>query len=141
MFKLKQTPGEEDRFKARLVARGFTQHKGLDYEDVYAPVVRADSCRIFFAKAAKENLEIMKFDVKTAFLYGELQENIWIKLPDRSWPKGHCVKLKRSLYGLKQSLNCWNRKFDLVLQSFSMKRSDADDCIYIILKRSALHLI
>jgi len=82
LFKLKNVPGEEDRFKARLVVRGFTQRKGIDYDEIYAPVVRAESCRVLFAKAAKEDLEMMQFDIKTAFLYGELQENIWIELPD-----------------------------------------------------------
>jgi hypothetical protein len=99
-------PWGVDRFKARLVARGFTQRKGIDYDEVYAPVVRADSCRVLFAKAAKENLEIMQFDVKTAFLYSKLQEDIWIELPDGPWKKGHHVKLKKSLYGLKQFPNC-----------------------------------
>lgn len=131
MFKLKQTPGEEDRYKARLVARGFTQRKGINYEEIYAPVVRADSCRVLLAKAAKEDLEIMQFDIKTAFLYGELQEDIWIELPDGPWKKKHRVKLKKSLYGLKQSPNCWNRKFNDVLRNFSMERTEADDCIYI----------
>lgn len=74
---------------------------------------------------------MMQFDIKTAFLYGELKKNIWIELPDGPWPKGHRVKLQKSLYGLKQSPNCWNRKFDTVLKSFSMERSSADDCIYI----------
>lgn len=98
MFKLKQTPGEEDRYKARLVAKGFTQRKGINYEEIYAPVVRADSCRVLLAKTAKEDLEIMQFDIKTAFLYGELQEDIWIELPDGPWKKGHRVKLKKSLW-------------------------------------------
>lgn len=97
IFKIKQTPGEEDRFKARLVARGFSQRAGIDYDEIYAPVARAESCRVLFAKAAKENLEMMQFDIKTAFLYGELQEDIWIELSDGSWPKGRCVKLRKSL--------------------------------------------
>lgn len=119
--------GEKDRFKARLVARGFKQRKGIDYEEVYAPVARADSCQVLFVKAAKENLEMMQFDIKTAFLYGELKENIWIELPDGPWPKGHRVKLQKSLYGLKQSPNCQNRKLDTVLKSFLMERSSSND--------------
>lgn len=132
IFKVKQTPGEDDRYKVRLVARSFSQRAGIDYEEIYAPVVRAESCRVLFAKAAKEDLEMMQFDIKTAFLYGEIQENIWIELTDGPWSKGHrvIIKLRKSLYGLKQSPKCWNRKFDQVLQNFSMKRSTADDCIY-----------
>ncbi|KAG7188079.1 hypothetical protein KM043_015929 [Ampulex compressa] len=82
IFKLKQTPGEENRFKARLVARGFTQREGIDYDEIYAPVVRVESCRILCAKATNEDLEMIQFDVKTAFLYGEIQEDIWIELPE-----------------------------------------------------------
>lgn len=127
VFKLKQTPVEEDRFKARLVAQKFTQHKGIDYEEVYAPVARAENCR----DSIKKNLEMMQFDIKTTFLYGELQENIWVELPDGPWPKKHCVKLQKSLYGLKQSSNCWNRKFDKVLpHGVSPRRDQAQMTVF-----------
>lgn len=116
VFKVKHVPGEKDRFKARIVARGFTQCEGVDYEETYAPVVRYDTCRVLFAKVAMEDLEMIQFDVKTAFLHGELREDIWIILPDGSWPDTErLMKLSKSLYGLKQSPNCWNRKFDSLL--------------------------
>lgn len=66
--------------KAKLVARDFTQLKGVDYGETYVLVVRYDTCRVLFTKAAMEDLEIIQFDVKTAFLHGELQEDIWIML-------------------------------------------------------------
>lgn len=62
--------------------KGFIQRKGIDQKEVYTPVIRTNSCKVIFAKAAKENLEIMQFYVKTTFLYKELQENIWIDLPN-----------------------------------------------------------
>lgn len=82
VFKVKQTPGEKNRYKARLIAKGYTQRKDIDYEDTFVSIVRYESLRALLAKAAVENLEMKQFDVKTAFLHGELKENIWIKLPE-----------------------------------------------------------
>lgn len=76
VFKVKHVPGEEDRLKAKLVARGFTQREEIDFEETYAPVVRYDTYLVLFAKVAIEDLEMIQFDVKTAFLHGELRENI-----------------------------------------------------------------
>lgn len=101
------TPGDPDRYKARLVARGFLQRQGVDYIETYAPVVRYKSIRMLLAMAATEKLDMLQFDVKTAFLYGSLQEDIWIQLPEGSWSEEErVVKLRKSLYGLKQSPHC-----------------------------------
>lgn len=101
--------GNETRYKARLVAKGFRQREGIDYFDTFAPVARYESIRILLAIAAKRDYEIMKFDVKTAFLNGDLQEEIYIEQPpgykDKSQPNA-VLKLHRSLYGLKQAA-CW----------------------------------
>jgi len=108
------------------------QRAGIDYEETYAPVVRYESIRTLLAKAATEDLEIKQFDVKTAFLHGELKQDIWIELPEGPWPENErIVKLRKSLYGLKQSPNCWNRKFDEFLRSYELEKSPADNCIYI----------
>lgn len=132
LFKRKEMPGELVRYKARLVARGFTQRFGFDYTETYAPVVRYESLRVLLAKAANEDLDMIQFDVRTAFLYGELKENIWIELPQGPWKdEDRVVKLAKSLYGLKQSPHCWNEKFNSTLKNFNMKQSDVDDCIYI----------
>lgn len=64
----------------------FTQREEVDYEETYAPVVRYDTCRVLFAKTAIEDLEMIQFDVKTAFLHGDLHKDIWIRLPERPWP-------------------------------------------------------
>lgn len=132
VFKRKETPGELIRYKARLVAKGFTQRFGVDYTETYAPVARYESLRVLLAKAANEDLDMIQFDVRTAFLYGELKEDIWIELPQGPWKdEDRIVKLAKSLYGLKQSSHCWNEKFNSTLKNFNMKQSDADDCIYI----------
>lgn len=132
LFKKKNTPGEETRYKARLVARGFNQIQGIDYVDTYAPVVRYESIRILLAHAIAQDMQMVQFDVKTAFLYGDLKEDIWIELPEGPWmEEERVVKLKKSLYGLKQSPHCWNEKLNEVLNAFCMHKTNADDCIYI----------
>jgi len=132
IFKKKVTPGEPDRHKARLVARGFIQQQGVDYTETYAPVVRYESIRMLLTMAATENFDIMQFDVKTAFLYGTLKEDIWIQLPEGPWSEEErVVKLRKSLYGLKQSPHCWNERFNEVLMKYNLQRSEGDDCIYV----------
>lgn len=101
--------GNETRYKARLVAKGFRQREGINYFDTFAPVAHYESIRTLLAIAAKRDYEIMKFDVKTAFLNGELQEEIYIEQPpgykDKNQPNA-VLRLHRSLYGLKQAPRC-----------------------------------
>jgi len=82
IFKKKRgADGEVNRHKARLVVRGFTQRLGIDYAETYAPVIRYELVRFLLSLAAKEDFELMQFDIKTAFLYGELNEEIYMELP------------------------------------------------------------
>jgi bifunctional DNA-binding transcriptional regulator/antitoxin component of YhaV-PrlF toxin-antitoxin module len=113
LFKLKEKPdGSMRRYKARLVAKGYTQRMGIDYKETYAPVVNKDSVRMILAIAAVKDLEIVHFDVKTAFLYGELEEELYMKQPEGYDDNPDMVcKLIKSLYGLKQSPRMWNQKF------------------------------
>lgn len=119
------------RHKARLVAKGFSQLKGIDYNETYAPVVRYTSIRFLLALAAKYNLLIHQMDAVTAFLNAKLQEEIFMTQPtgfdDGS---GLVCKLKRSLYGLKQSSRVWNEELNNVLLNFGLERSNVDQCIY-----------
>lgn len=103
-----------------------------DYKEVFSPVVRYDSVRILFAIAAHENLEIGQFDVKTAFINGKLQEEIYMKKPEGLEIKDKDIvcKLRKSLYGLKQ-LRCWNERFDAFLRQIGFKQSNADPCVYL----------
>ncbi|KAL0302563.1 UNVERIFIED_CONTAM: Retrovirus-related Pol polyprotein from transposon TNT 1-94 [Sesamum angustifolium] len=106
IFKIKEEDTSK-RFKARLVAKGFTQKEGIDYTEIFSPVVKYTTVRIILALTAHFNWELKQMDVKTAFLHGDLEENIYMQQPDvfvvdKSKPDYVCL-LKKSLYGLKQS--------------------------------------
>lgn len=106
--------GDMERFKARLVAKGFAQREGIDYFETFAPVVRYESIRMLLAMAAKEDFEMLKFDVKTAFINGDLHEEIYMEQPPGFQCSEHpdtVCKLQRSLYGLKQASRCRSSKF------------------------------
>lgn len=106
---------EPERLKASLVARGFTQKEGIDYNEVSSPVVKHRSIRLLLALVTKLDIEFEQMDVKTAFLYGELKETILMKQLEGFVVKGkenYVCRLKKSLYGLKQSPTQWNKRFD-----------------------------
>lgn len=77
-----QSDGTIERYKARLVARGFSQTQGIDYFETFSPVVRYESVRAVLAVAAKHNMELMQFDIKTAFLNSQLNEDIYMQQPE-----------------------------------------------------------
>jgi hypothetical protein len=108
VYRIKQeehTP--HPRYKARLVVKGFNQRKGVDYDEIFSPVVRMTSIRVILGLAASLNLEIEQMDVKTTFLHGDLEEEIYMEQPEGFLVKGkedYVCKLKNSLYGLKYGL-------------------------------------
>ena len=116
IFKRKyHTDGTLQTFKARLVAKGFRQKEGIDYFDTYAPVARITSIRILFALASIHNLYIHQMDVKTAFLNGDLNEEVYMEQPEGFVLPGNeykVCKLVKSLYGLKQAPKQWHEKFE-----------------------------
>ena len=122
-----------EKYKARLVAKGLKQKKNVDYFDTFPPVKRISSIRVLIDLASVHNLVIHKTNVKTAFLNGELEEEIY-----SDQPKGCMVprdeekiyRLVKSLYGLKQAPKQWHRKFDHVLISNGFFVNDADKCLY-----------
>ena len=125
--------GEIDRYKARLVAQGYSQAAGIDYDEVYAPVAKYKSIRTLLAIGNQLDLEIHQMDVVAAFLNGDLSDEIYMKQPEGFVSSTHpnkVCKLKKSLYGLKQSARCWNDKIDAYLKSSDYKQSAADPCIY-----------
>jgi hypothetical protein len=105
VFKVKRNPaGNIVKHKARLVAKGYAQIQGVDYDEVYAPVARLETVRFFLALAAQGEWEVHHMDVKSAFLNGELQEEVYVQQPPGfSDPRaqGKVLKLKKALYGLK----------------------------------------
>ncbi len=134
VFKLKHgVDGEIERYKARLVARGFTQKIRLDYNETFAAVAKFVSIRCILALAAIEDMEIHQMDVKIAFFNGDLEEEIYMEQPKGFTHEGEhlACKLHKSLYGLKQSLRAWNQKLDPFLKSIEFTRSDADFNVYV----------
>lgn len=126
--------GNVTRYKARLVAKGFSQREGIDFFETFAPVVRYESLRILLAIAATEDYEISKFDVKTAFLYGDLKEEIYMEQPDgytKKRKQSLVCRLLHSLYGLRQSSRSWNEKFVNFLSDFGLEPIESDKCVFV----------
>ena len=132
VYKIKRDPeGNIERYKARLVAGGFSQVYGIDYLETYAPVANMVSLRMLFAYAAIEQLQMSQFDIKTAFLYGDLDETVYMEQPEGfNEDKDKVCLLKRSLYGLKQSPRQWNIKFTDFLKEMNLIPSQHDSCIF-----------
>lgn len=126
--------GKTIRFKARYVAKGYSQLHGIDYNDTFAPVVRHASIRFLFAVAVKLRMKIHQLDVVTAFLQGDLKETIFMEQPD-SYHDGtkKVCRLNKPIYGLRQASRQWNIKLDTALKSFGLKRCRNDPCIYFSL--------
>ncbi|KAJ4711603.1 Retrovirus-related Pol polyprotein from transposon TNT 1-94 [Melia azedarach] len=128
-----ETSVEGIKYKARVVARGFTQREGVDYNEIFSPVVRHTSIRVLLAIVAHQDLELEQLDVKTTFLHGELEEEIYMTQPDGFQVPGkedYVCKLKKSLYGLKQSPRQWYKRFDSYMIEIGYTRSSYDCCIY-----------
>lgn len=129
-------------FKARLVARGFTQEYGINYYETFSPVVRFTSIRIILAIAAQKKMSIRQFDVKTAFLNGDLKENVYMEQPVGFTDGSQRVcKLKKSLYGLKQSSRCWNEKFSKFIKLFGFFQCKSDSCVFVSRQNKKLTIL
>lgn len=111
VFKVKRdSNGNVERYKARLVIKGFQQRKGVDFSEVFSPVVSKSALRMLLTIAAIDDLEIEQLDIKTAFLNAELNEEIYMAVPEGvAGTPGKVLRLKRCLYGLKQSPRMWNK--------------------------------
>uniref|UniRef100_A0A2N9GAW9 Integrase catalytic domain-containing protein n=1 Tax=Fagus sylvatica TaxID=28930 RepID=A0A2N9GAW9_FAGSY len=135
IFKRKmKADGSIDKYKARLVVKGYKQKEGVDYFDTYSPVTRITSIRMLIAIAALYNLEIHQMDVKTAFLNGELDEEIYMEQPEGFIVPGKekkVCRLVKSLYGLKQAPKQWHEKFDNAMMSNGFRINECDKCVYV----------
>ena len=134
VFKVKRdSAGNIERYKARLVAKGFRQREGIDYTEVFAPVSKYTTLRALLAVAAYEHLEIHQLDIKTAFLNGELEEEVWIQQPPgfETGERGMACRLHKSLYGLKQAPRAWHTKMKAELEAEGYNVSAADPGLFI----------
>ncbi|RZB91995.1 Retrovirus-related Pol polyprotein from transposon TNT 1-94, partial [Glycine soja] len=125
--------GTVDKYKARLVAKGFRQRENVDFFDTFSPVTRITSIRVLISLAAIHSLVVHQMDVKTAFLNGELEEEIYMEQPEGFVIHGQedkVYKLDKSLYGLKQAPKQWHEKFDNLIVSNGFKVNESDKCIY-----------
>jgi len=107
--------GEIDKYKARLVAKGYAQQYGVDYTEVFAQVARLDTIRLILALAAQHSWDVFQLDVKSAFLHGELNEEVSVNQPlgyEKKGEENKVYKLKKALYGLKQAPRAWYSKIE-----------------------------
>lgn len=134
VFKVKMNERNEPaRYKARLVAKGCGQRFGIDYYETFAPVVRHNSIRFLLAVAVQRRMKIHQMDVITAFLQGDLEEDIFMQQPEGYKDNTNRVcKLNKAVYGLKQAGRQWNLKLDGFLISIGFMRSQCDPCIYMM---------
>ena len=135
VFRIKyDSEGNIERYKARLVAQGYNQQFGVDYNEVFAPVVSYESVRCLLSLAATYDLEVHHLDIKTAFLHGDLEETIYMRQPpgfEKPGSNNMVCKLKRSIYGLKQSPRQWNKVLDGYLREHGFQPSLCEPCVYI----------
>ncbi|KAJ9686998.1 hypothetical protein PVL29_015735 [Vitis rotundifolia] len=125
--------GQVDRLKARLVAKGYTQVYGSDYGDTFSPVAKIASVRLLLSMAAMCSWPLYQLDIKNAFLHGDLAEEVYMEQPPGFVAQGESglvCRLRRSLYGLKQSPRAWFGRFSSVVQEFGMLRSTTDHSVF-----------
>ncbi|CAL9017922.1 unnamed protein product, partial [Prunus brigantina] len=134
VFKTKlNLDGTVQKHKARLVAKGYAQKPGIDYNETFAPVARLDTIRTLIALAAQKGWKLFQLDVKSAFLNGVLDEEVYVEQPEGFEVKnaGHKVyKLRKALYGLKQAPRAWYSEIDAYLSMCKFKRSTSEATLY-----------
>ncbi|KAL6311476.1 hypothetical protein AAG906_012064 [Vitis piasezkii] len=135
IFTVKHNPdGSINRFKARLVAKGFTQSYGIDYEETFAPLAKLNSIRVLLSVAVNLDWNLHQLDVKNAFLNGELEEEVYMKIPpsmETPENSGKVCKLRKSLYGLKQSPRAWFDRLTRVVKKHGFIQCQADHTLFM----------
>lgn len=126
--------GSVNKYKARLVAKGYAQVYGVDFTETFAPVARLDTIRLLLALAVQKGWVVFQLDVKSAFLNGYLEEEIFVEQPEGFQVKDRedeVYLLKKALYGLKQAPRAWNARIDQHLHNLGFKRSSSEHALYI----------
>jgi hypothetical protein len=146
VFKVKRDEnGKVERYKARIVAKGYAQREGIDYTDTFAPTARFAALRTVIALAAAEDLELESIDISTAFLNGNIDAEVYMRIPeglevDDEDQHGWVLRLLKSLYGIKQAPRIWSKKLKDELDSMGFERLDSDHSVFIY-ERDSVKLI
>ncbi|GKA09506.1 zinc finger, CCHC-type containing protein [Tanacetum coccineum] len=125
--------GKIIKYKARLVAKGYVQEQGIDFDEVFAPVARIETVRLILALAAYHGWQVHHLDVKSAFLHGDLKEEVYVTQPEgfiQQGNSGKVYKLTKALYGLRQAPRAWNMKLDQTLKSLDFKKCNLEQAVY-----------
>jgi len=136
VYKNKQSEdGVVVRNKARLVAQGFSQKEGVDFEETFAPVARIEAIRILLAFAASKGFKLYQMDVKSAFLNGYIEEEVYVKQPpgfeNPKYPN-HVYKLHKALYGLKQAPRAWYERLKSFLLAKGFEMGSVDKTLFLL---------
>jgi hypothetical protein len=129
----KKSKGEVERYKARLVARGYSQTYGIDYDETFAPVANMNTVRILVSCATNFGWPLHQLDVKNTFLHGDLQEEVYMELPPgfgTSETTGKVCKLRKSIYGLKHSPRAWFDRFRKAICSMGYSQCNGDHTLF-----------
>ncbi|GJZ88807.1 putative RNA-directed DNA polymerase [Tanacetum coccineum] len=119
------------RYKARLVVKGFSQKRGIDFDEIFSPVVKMGSIRVVLCLAASLDLEVEQMDVNISFIHGDQEKEIYMEQPEGYQVKGkedYVCRLQKSLYGLKQALRQWYKKFESVIGKQGYRKTSSDHC-------------
>lgn len=133
VFTIKRKPdGTVERYKARLVAKGYTQVYGIDYSETFSPVAKMSTVRVLMSIAADRDWPLHQFDVTNAFLHGELRQDVYMEAPPGfEFGAGKSCKLKKTLYGLKQSSRAWFGRFTNAMKSYGFQQSNSDHTLFL----------
>jgi Reverse transcriptase (RNA-dependent DNA polymerase) len=134
VFTVKQNPeGRVERYKARLVAKGYGQTYGIDYDETFAPVAKMSTVRTLISLAANEGWKLHQLDVKNAFLHGDFLEEVYMEVPPDFGTKqtvDKVCRLKKSLYGMKQSSRAWFDRFRKTMVGMGYRQTNADHTVF-----------
>ncbi|KAK8931081.1 hypothetical protein KSP39_PZI016518 [Platanthera zijinensis] len=135
IFRLKEGASPTPpRYKARLVVKGFAQRQGIDFDEIFSPVVKMSSIQVVLGLVARLDLEVEQMDVKTAFLHGDLEDELYMEQPDGyciRGKEGYVCRLKKSLCGLKQAPRQWYQKFKTFMGEIDFTKTTLDHCVFV----------